>query len=590
MAESFTKRLQNFFRIGVKSSSNSLSSKEIIFKKVDKRDSTRTKPLTLPSSIQQLWNWYLSQTSDSSETLKNRFDRYNDLEYMVYNDTIVAMAADLYADEVSQSDVQTEPIHIEAKKPKVREEIKNLLSRWGIDQSYVRETAWNIALYGDSFDINVYDGKNGIEEVIPQDVRVVLDRIEFKASEVVKKMKGRTSNFVNREPRLKSLVAELGNDSSDYAKYFKSYLIGYQLEGDLYMPPWGVNHYRNFSRRSEFWPFGRSLFIYSIGPFRQLKTGKNLMAMARALKFPKEQYEVTTSENMTEVEQWEAVNDARQEFQNLGVLNKNKDEFSVGGEIWIPSGLLKHESIENNLRIEDIADIELLRDDMIMGTRVPKGYLIVDRGAFGTSGQSLLQQFKPFGRAVYSVQSIILGQLTKLIKMHFLITGEFEKEFTEFQLSMNFPVIEEASDRLRMKNDTLRLAADVVSNIQSALGTRDGLPPDVVEMIFSKLSFLEPEDVKELIQKTVKGLEKEGGEDSELYSGVKSKSPKMDEKIRSRLNEEVIYDSYFEAMEKNNIQEGVFNSRHFFNSNQYNEDHEQVFSLLRRVDIKEMKG
>ena len=38
------------------------------------------------------------------------------------------------------------------------------------------------------------------------------------------------------------------------------------------------------------------------------------------------------------------------------------------------------------------------------------------------------------------------------------MTEKYEKEFTEFELSMNFPVVEEASDRQRMKQDSLRFA------------------------------------------------------------------------------------------------------------------------------------
>lgn len=593
MADSFTKKLQKFFKIKTKKSSGFSDTKEITPAEIrTKSDGTESfRAVKLPDHIDRLWKWYVNQTSDTAETLKNRFDRYDDLDYMIYNDSVMSMAADLYADEASQADVQTEPIGVEAKTKEVRNTIKSLLEQWGVDQTHIRETAWNLAVYGDAFDIPIITEENGIEDLISQDVRTILDRLEFKATEVSKKMSGQSRSLIRDNPKIQALVNEIESKPNNTAAYFRSYLLGFQLQGDIMLPPWGVCHYRNFSRKSEFWPFGRSMFIYSIAPFRQLKTAKNLMALTRALSFPKDKYEVKVSENMTEVEQWEAVNEARQEYQNLGVLNKNKDEFSVGGEIWVPEGLIRHETIENNLRVENIADIEFLRDDEIMGTRIPKGYLVVDRSSFGTSGQALLQQHKPFGRAVYSIQSIILEQLTKMIKMHFLITGQFQKEFTEFQLSMNFPVIEEAQDRLRMKNDTLRLANDVISNIQSALGTRDGLPPDVVEMIFSKLSFLDPDDVKEIMKKTVKGLglDKDTS-DSEDGADAMFSSVKMNEKIRNRLTEDVILDSYFEAVKKNNIQEGISNSKHFRFSTKLTAEERDLFSLLRRSESQSLQG
>jgi len=557
------------------------------FVPVDPKTGSRVK---FSPRIETLWKHYIQSTSDSNETLKNRFERYDDLEYMLYNDTIISMSADLYADEGSQCDSQSKIIDAASKKKEVAKEIFSLLERWGVDQTYVRETLWNMAFFGDSFDINIIT-KDGVEELASQSVRTIVDRIEFKASDVATKLRGAKSKaFINRDPRLKGLLDELENaDSDSYAAYFRNYLFGFQLEGDLFLPPWAVNHYRLNAKKSEFWPFGRSMFIYSIGPFRQLKTSKNLMALTRALSFPKEVYSVSTSESMSEAEKWDAVNEARTEFHNVGIQSKQQDDFSVGSEVWVPDGLLSHNQIKSDLRMDDIADVELLRDDMIMGTRIPKGYLVVDKASFGTSGQSLLQQHKPFGRAVYSLQSAFLEQLTYLIKLHFLITGQFDKEMTEFELTMNFPVLEESQDKLRMKNDTLRLAKDVLDNIGQAVGLdRDeALPMDVVKDVFSNLSFLDPEDVDKYIksiEKSRKDKEGEPGGDEMgggLFSSVQDCPAPLREKIETRLCEEVILDSYFESKKKLGLQEGTMNGRHYFTSLKTLPEHAQVFSMLR---------
>jgi hypothetical protein len=595
MAQNRTSKLLKFFGIGLKKTNPHNDQKEIVPK-----DPKTGRIIKTNDKFEALWNWYVNQTADSAESLKNRFDRYDDLEYMLYNDTIISMAADLYADEGSQCDAQTEPVIITAKKQAVAKKIKDLFELWGITQSYVRETLWNIAFYGDSFDINIITD-DGVEEVVPQDMRTVLDRIEFKATDAAKRMKGKTGAFINRDPRLKQLANELENDAKNgnYASMFKSYLMGFQLEGDLFVPPWGVNHYRLNSKRSEFWPFGRSMFIYSIGPFRQLKTSKNLMALTRAMSFPKDVYTIETSENMTESEKWEAVEEARMEFHNLGASTNGKDDFSVGSEIWIPSGLINHEQIKSDLRVEDIADVELLRDDMIMGTRIPKGYLVVDRASFGSSGQSLLQQHKPFGRAVFSIQSVFLENLTALVKMHFLITGEFDKEMTEFELALNFPVMEEAQDRLRMKNDTLRLAKDVLDNIGQAVGLdRDeALPTDVVKDIFSKYSFLTPEEMDTYISavEKQKGQPDTGKEPDEfsLYADISNSKDQILERTRNklaeRLNEDIILDAMFEAKRNMRVEEGVFNKRHFVSSIRSTKEQQHMYSLLRKeVDDKKL--
>jgi hypothetical protein len=52
------------------------------------------------------------------------------------------------------------------------------------------------------------------------------------------------------------------------------------------------------------------------------------------------------------------------------------------------------------------------------------------------------------------------------------MTEKHEKEFTEFELSMNFPIVEEASDRQRMKQDSLRFANDIIDGLKMHLGHR----------------------------------------------------------------------------------------------------------------------
>lgn len=562
MAEkSLAKRLKNFFGFDTfrKKSVGTVGQKdkEIVPVTKDKEDRYRKTPFD--SEIKRLWDWYLSQTSDSSQTLKDRMDRYDDLEYMVYNDTIISSAVDLYADEISQADHQMNVIEVNARKSAVIKEIDKLLEDWGINQNYVRECGYNLVLYGDSFDVIDFSEENGIEGVIPVDVRDVTERIEFKASEIAKRKK-QFSRYDTSNASIKDLITKLDKLEKNSSKNFKSYLLGFKLGQKDYLPPWGVNHYRLYSSKSEFFPYGRSLFINLVGPFRQLKTSKNLMALTRALKFPKEVYEVKVDDGMTAVEQWDAVNQARQEYENNGLLNKNKDEFSVGSEIWIPERLISHKTIENNLRLEDIADIELLRDDIIMGTRIPKGYLVVDRSSFGTSGQSLLHQSKPFGRTVFSVQSAILHNIAHLIRLHFLMTGKFDKEYTEFELSLHFPVIEEASDRLRMKQDTFRLAKDVLDTFKDAIGFDRGesLPPEAIKLVFSQLSFLSDEEVNEIVDiltASKGGEEPEDGEAGFLF-----------EKVSSRMSKEIIYESYFNALKNRSVKEGILNNRHVVTS------------------------
>lgn len=574
------KRLQNFFSIGVKKNSSTNQTDLIPTKPVidDKGKVDRHAPLKLTPELQKIWEWWLSEVHDSSESLRDRFDRYKDLDYMVYNDSIISMAAELYADEATQADVQDNVIGVEARKADVKKKIEMLLEKWGFDQATVRNIAWNLAVFGDSFNVNSTDNKAGITDSTPVDVYTVKDRIEFNLAEAEAAMQTtKYQTLLSRVTRLQKLADILSNTKDDIAAYFRSFLFGFQVGEDLFIPPWNMSHFRLETTKSEFYPFGRSLFIYAVSPFRQLKASKNMMALARAASFPKEKFTVKVNETMDQSEQWDAVNEARMEYQNLGQTTIDAEDFSVGSQIWIPENLLDIDLIENSMNLEHIADIELLQDNMIMATRVPKGYLVVDRSSFGTSGQALLQQFKPFGRAVYYIQSSILREITQMVKLHFLMTGEFEKEYTDFELTMNFPVIEESQDRLRMKNDTLRLANDIIGNIQNALGTRDGLPKDVIKSVFSQISFLDPDDVDKWVDQSAEAMAMDE-QGRPLVSNTLTES--QEKKIHDRLRHETIMESYFDALKKNNIKEGVRNKKHFFNSYNHSPNQDLLFRVL----------
>jgi len=572
----FFGKLRNYFSIMVKKPQFSTTAITVPAAVIN----GKAKVVKLPSDLELLWKWWLTEASDDAETLKNRTDRYDDLSYMYYNNTVMSMATELYADETVQADSQSQVLQITAKKTKVKKYIEDFFDKIGITQPMLKATAFDLALYADHFWVNTSNQKEGITEIIPLDVYTVKDRIEFNALEATKRMDKKQrlyTQLINKHDKLQKLAKVLNDTKTDYASYFRKYLFGFQMEKDIFLPPWNISHFRRFSSQSEFYPFGRPLFINCISPFRQLQTSKNLVAMARVAKFPKEHFEVEVSDRMTEVEKWNATNQAREEYDNLGTNQTGKEEFGVGGKIWTPKGLLDYKLIENRMKVEDINDLEMLRDDMILGTRVPKGYLIVDRASFGTSGQALLQQFKPFGRAVFSLQSCILNELINLVKLQFVMTDDYEVD-EPFEISMNFPVIEESSDRLRVKSDTLRLANDIITNLQNALGLGRGeaIPPEVVKDVFSKISFIDVEDIEDWID----AIKPE--EDVEIKESIKKK-------IKNRLTEELIKEIEFKTKKDNRMFEGVSSGRHFCNSFKVDKMQKTILDLFKN-DSGKLKG
>ena len=66
--------------------------------------------------LMALWNWYLQETLDTSETLQNRKNRYQDIDFAIKANTLIKAAVELFADEATQCDIGGCPIRVKAKK------------------------------------------------------------------------------------------------------------------------------------------------------------------------------------------------------------------------------------------------------------------------------------------------------------------------------------------------------------------------------------------------------------------------------------------------------------------------------------------
>lgn len=564
--QSVLNRLQNIFGFMVRRGRKNSASKIVPAEPRTKQNRDKEpRALKLPSEIQRFWDWWLHECHDTNDSLRNRQERLTDLDYMRYNDGVINMAIEMYADESVQVDSQTEVIKVSSPNPEVERYIREKFVMWGYDQTALRALAEDIAQYGEAFEINSTISGEGIIDVTHVDPRVIKDRIEFRASDVNIEFissTGYMTNDITRVARLQALQKVLTEVGSTWSKYFKTFLFGFQLENDIFLPPWNVSHYRNFTTKKEVYPWGRSPFLYSIALFRQLKAAKNLMAVARAMSLPREVFTVAVDGDMTWAERWEMLNEVREEYQNISDISKTKEELTVGSQFWGIKDALEFEWKSSEVNVGDIKDIEVLRDDEIISTRIPKGYLIVDRANFGTSGQALLQQYKPFGRACFNQQSILLRDISNKLRLDMLIAGKFEKEFTEFDLSMNFPVVEEAADRTRAKSDSFHFAVDVINGVKDLLGVEGPLPTDVIRSVLSKLSFLSSEEINDWVIEISKQdvpdppSEEDAGRLAEGYK-------KMREVARARLTEDTVRLVEFEALKRAYpMGEYVKNGRH----------------------------
>jgi hypothetical protein len=520
------------------------------------------------TTLQRLWQFFLQETVDTSDTLKNRELRYLDLDLMIKNDTVIQMAADLYADEAVQCEESGKPIQVNAKS-EVQNYIEDLLELWDYSQQNVREIIYNKVVYGDAFDGNEVSEKEGITGVTPLSIQDVKDRIEFNPSIILERYNA-NNGFMDgtKGQKLHRLLQDITNKAEDPVSYFKKYLFGFELASGVIVPPWSITHFRTFSMQREFFPWGRSRFINALPTFKQLMAAKTLMQVARAASFPRDFYGVTTSAGMGPTEQWEAVEEFTEQLDNAGLSGGSKEAPAIGARIIMPKELATYEQLTNNLDLDQIADIEYLRDDEIMATSVPKGYLIVDSGGWGQTGQSLLQQFKPFGRKVFSDQSDFLKELTLKIKTHLAVVNKFQGWDTPFELIMQFPVIEESSERQQHRQEEINMANTALDTLKQLIGV-ENIPPAVIKDAFSTMTSIPQKkldawiDQMEAEKKRAEdeALANGGGEDgtdefgdSGLYEKVANR---FDEKAKDRFREELI------RLQSRFFKEGYANGIHY---------------------------
>lgn len=452
--------------------------------------------------LEDYFNAWLAETTDTIGTLQERFKRISELEFAINNDPFLGMVVDLMADEATQIDQQEKLIMVDCADVRMKLRMEELLVQWGITQNRVRGAMWNLAAYGDAFWSNKIT-KNGVIRINPIDVRQVLDRLEFNplkvASDITLKQGFLTA--LSRDERLQMLMDSIEDESnSEFADLFDSKLFGFVVSNDFVVPPWNVTHFRLQADQSEFAPFGKPMLLKALAPFRQANATMTLQSLARIMNFPVTVYEVETTAGMDSAQQFDRVNDAREQYDNIGVTGSNTETYSVNTKMWIPKGLVSMQVLSPNIDLNAIGDLELYQDRVVVASGVPKGYLVPEWGSFGVSGISLTEQHKPFARKVFTLQSAFLEGVTNLFRLHFAITGEFDY-FEPFILSMKFPNSEISNDRNSAKSSSLELSKGVIDTVADLIGSlNDPLPPEIVQDILTKYSFLDPEDIKKWIK------------------------------------------------------------------------------------------
>ena len=514
--------------------------------------------------------WYFSQILD--KTNLERKARYTELDTMVKNDSLVSLAVNTIADETVQLGTTDKIITVNSSNKSFVKTYEAKIAKWKLDPK-VRMWAKDLAQFGDF--INVLDidqskkNSEGVREIFPRSPFSLNSRLEFTLAEAKDKIERTYQKSTSINDLLDAVKDISGTVKDTIRMNYKPFLIGFHVD-DFILPPWNVLHGRMQTNDPDFSPYGRALIDDSRVPYRTLLTTKMLMTLARLNNFPIEVYSVKTSEKGTEQEKWNAVNETREEvlLQTASGDFSNKDVPSVGQRLFLPQDLLEFDIKENNIDVDEIADAEFFRDDMIMGLRVPKGYLIVDESDYDDA-DALLYQDTKFARTIYSVQSVILEEITRLIEIDMTATGEYDVDKVQFTVSMPYPVAKVSEDRMSLHSDAIDLITSIIEFFKDTLEIED-IPKDVVFDIISTYSGWDKTQAEKWFNNVwVDGnVGGEGDEEEEKREKVKEAKLKIfNEAVKKVYSEkknltEVVNECVIKAYEKNKLSDFVIRGSH----------------------------
>lgn len=468
----------------------------------------------LSKHLQGLLDSWLTDTTDTQQELTKRMELIKQIDYAVRTDPYIGQVVKLYADECTQCDLQNQVISIETPDPLMTRRMYELLSTWGITQNRCHSAIESLAEYGNAFWCNQVSSR-GVERIIPLKQHQIKERIEFNPVEVAEKRATKTGSFMNAVSKnylLNKMVNGL-EAGENYCDIFDKKLFGFTMPGvdngqDIILPPWAVTHFR-VDGDGQFSPWGTSPLINTLAPFKQLISTIALQSLARVSSFPITLYNVKTSENTDEARQFSTVNKVRMAYDNIGVspMVGNSEVYSVNTKLWVPKGLLEVDVKKPEVDVKFTDDMEMYQDRVAVASGLPRAYFEKGWGEYGDVSKSLIEQYKPFGRRAYTIQSAFLDGISDLFRLHFAISGEYDYR-VPFTLSMKFPAEEKSKSKMDSQSASVDMANKVVNAVKSAIGAGDdeALPAEVVRDIMSKYAFLDPGDLQKWTKASKRAL------------------------------------------------------------------------------------
>lgn len=588
-----TSKLLNFFNIAPTTDGKLVPTENIIDK--NGKETDKVKAIEMPSAMESTYQYLVSNLS-TAPYMDNayRFLRYKDMKSACTTEPILETAVKIYVSEAYTSEYGKQLVQIKAKDSKLEKFFYEWFENVGFTENVIRDIFTNLVMYGDAFWINGIDmeGNNGIKTITPIDPFLISDRIEFNAGMVEEKRQwfNMALNIANTYPSLKQIIDIVSKDNlEDISMFYKSYLFGFTLkqwadEEDTDksikgVPPWCVAHARLFTTDKDFFPFGKPMMLSALPTYKSYKTTQLLIDMLRSQCFPREHYSIKCDENSDPFTRQMRISEAKNFLEKITPQTQNQDGLSVGAKIYSCEGLVDYDLLDPSIDLDSLGDLEEKKYSMCMATGIPMTYLCPEEGdgLGGDNAEKLYYLNKIFQRRVDALRRAFLEVLDETFRMHLLLTNQFDKDKSEFELSIENPVEEYSSDKVSQISDIFSLAKDIIDTISTCAGIERGesLSPEIVKSVLTQYLPVEKNVIDKWINEIYKSAEEENADDDEEDEGkpkenLFGKKPNLFEgkeimeKIES--SKDKINSEYFKYKRENNMIEGQIGNRYYYNN------------------------
>lgn len=355
-----------------------------------------------------------------------RLPAYIDYEGMEYY-PIISSALDLFMEECTTIGVDGKMLNIYSNK----ERIKFLLEEFFYDIVNVNTNLpfWtrNLVKYGDNFILLYGERKKGITHV-KQLVNYEIERFERiqEGKPVVKFKERMTGDEFN--------VFEIAH---------------FRLLGD-----------------DKYLPYGSSILNKVRRVFRQLVMAEDAMLTYRIIRAGEKKvfkidvgnideddiedyiYKVATKfKKLTSV----APNDGQIDYR-FNILGNDEDYFLPVRNGNVQTGI---DTLPGASNLDQIQDIEYLRDNLFIGLGVPKPFLSFQDAAGG--GKNLAQYDIRFAKKINRIQQALIQELNKMAMIHLYLLGYSGEDLSDFTLTLTNPSVQQEmlkSELMREKAQT----------------------------------------------------------------------------------------------------------------------------------------